>query len=85
LSSIGEQLMQCGVERGVAELRQRFGLDLADAFAGEREELADLDERARLAAVEPGAQYEDLALAGRERLELLDDLAGQQRVLCRVG
>jgi hypothetical protein len=52
--------------RGVAELRQRAGLELADALAGEAEVAADVVERARLAVEQAEAQLEDDPLALRQ-------------------
>ena len=77
--SDGEEVAGAGVGRRVTQLAHRPGLDLADALPGEVEVLADLFERARLAAVETEAQREDLALTLVERGEQLLDLVGQQR------
>src|SRR5207245_439699 len=74
-----EQVAGAGVGGRVAQLRHRARLDLTDALTREVEVLADLLERARLAAVEPEAQREDLALPLVERGEELLDLVGQQR------
>src|SRR5208282_3927947 len=59
--------------RSLAELAQRFGLDLADALAGDRELLADFLEGA--IALQPNSEPhpEDLLFARGERRE---DLAG---------
>src|SRR5215210_2664035 len=77
--SIEEQLAERGGECRVPQLRQRSGLDLADAFARQVEVGADLSERARFTAVEARAQHEDVALALREWRQMLEDLVGQQR------
>src|SRR3954454_20049753 len=64
--------------RGVAQLRERLGLDLADPLAGEAELLADLVERARLAVGETEAQRDDRGLALGQRLEDAVELALEQ-------
>src|SRR3954463_12560232 len=64
--------------RGVAQLRQRLGLDLADPLAGETELLADLVERAWLTVSQAEAQCHDRGLALRQRLEHAVELALQQ-------
>ncbi len=74
----GEQVAGAGVGARVTQLRHRPGFDLTDAFPGEVEVLADLFERARLAAVETEPQREDLALALVERCEELFDLGRQE-------
>ena len=74
----GEQVPGAGVGRGVAQLRHRPGLDLADPLTGQVEVLADLFERAGLAPVEAEAQLEDLLLTGVERRQQAADLVGQQ-------
>src|SRR5438445_12720567 len=74
-----EQVACAGIGARVPQLRHRPRLDLADALTGQVEVLADLFERARLAAVEPEAQRQDLPLALVERCEQLLDLGGQER------
>src|SRR5437588_6009932 len=74
----GEEVARAGVARGVAQLRHGPGLDLADALAGQVEVLADLLERAGLAAVEAEAQLEDLALPLVERGQQPGDLLGEE-------
>jgi Holliday junction resolvasome RuvABC ATP-dependent DNA helicase subunit len=53
----------------VAELAQGLGLDLADAFAGDREVLADLLQGVLAAAPQPEAHLDHLLLAGSQGLE----------------
>ena len=47
----------------LAQFGQRFGFDLADAFAGDAEFLADFFERVALAVFQAEAQFEYLLLA----------------------
>src|SRR5262249_38236264 len=61
------------------ELLERVVLDLADAFAGDAEGLADLLERARLRAVQPESQLDDAPLALRQRRQRLLDVGATQR------
>src|SRR4051794_8343633 len=62
------------------QLHERPRFDLADALARDPEGATDLLERAGVAAVEPVAQLEHLALAMRERREhVLELLAAQLR------
>src|SRR5581483_11296849 len=74
----GEEVARTRVAAGVAQLRHRPRLDLADALAGEVEVLADFLEGAGLAAVEAEAEAEDLALALVEGAEELGDLFGEE-------
>src|SRR6476469_4466880 len=53
----------------VAELAQRFRLDLADALARDREVLADLLERVLAAVAHAEPHLDHLLLARRQRLE----------------
>src|SRR5262249_59612175 len=53
----------------VAQLAQRFGLDLPDALAGDREVHADLLERVVPALPDAEAEPEHLGLARREGAE----------------
>src|SRR3990172_12346994 len=55
--------------RGMAQLAQRLGLDLADALAGDREILPDFFERVLAAVRETEPKPEDFLLARRERVE----------------
>ncbi len=57
-----EQVARPGVRGGVAKLRHRPGLDLANPLPGEVEVLTNLLERPRLAPVQSEAQPQDLAL-----------------------
>ena len=70
--------MELANTRRVTHFPQRFGLDLADAFAGDFELFADLFERARLAPVETETQLENFALALVEGSEQARDLFGEQ-------
>src|SRR3990172_11250915 len=63
--------------RGVAELPEGFGLDLADALAGDGEVLADLLEGVLAAVGEAEAEAEHLLLARRERVQHLVGLLSQ--------
>ena len=63
----------------MAQLAQRLGLDLADAFARDVELLADLLERAGTAVLDAEAELEDLLLARGEGGEHVHELLLQQR------
>src|SRR5262245_8937017 len=63
--------------RGMAELAQRLGLDLADALARHREVLADLLQRVLAAVGQAEAQAQHLLLARRERVQHLVRLLAQ--------
>src|SRR5262245_18735568 len=65
-----QKRLQLPRPRRVAELAESLGFDLADAFAGDGEVLADLFERV-LAAVRAEAEshLDDLLLARRQRLQ----------------
>src|SRR5713226_8051232 len=52
--------------RGVAQLAQRLGFDLADTFTGEGERLAYFLERMLAAVLKPEAHLDDLFLARGE-------------------
>ena len=68
----------------MTEFRHRTRFDLADPLSGQREEGADLFERARLAPVEAEAQLENLSFALVERFEEMGDLGPQHgRERCR--
>src|SRR4051812_3695235 len=77
--SDGEEVAGAGVARRVAQLAHRPGFDLADPLTGQVEVLADLFQRARLAAVEAEAELQDLPLTLVERRQQPGDLVGQQR------
>jgi hypothetical protein len=49
----------------VAQFGHGSSLELSDSFSGEVEVLADLFKGAGFAAIEPEAQRDDLAFAGR--------------------
>jgi hypothetical protein len=53
----------------VLELADRLGLDLANAFAGDLEDLTHLFERVGVAVADAVAELDDLALAVGQRLE----------------
>ena len=74
-----EEVASAGVAARVAQLRHGAGLDLADALPGQVEVLADLFERAGLAAVEAEPELQDLALTVVEGGEQPVDLIGEQR------
>src|SRR5579884_2440286 len=65
---------------GVPQLAQRLGLDLADALARYREMLADLFQRMLAAVLQPEAHFDDLLLAGAERLQHLRGLLPQVEI-----
>src|ERR1700690_4193327 len=52
---------------GMTELSQRFGFDLADAFPGHCERLADFLERVLAAVFQPKTHLDDLLFARRQR------------------
>jgi hypothetical protein len=60
----------------VAQFCHGVGLDLSDSLAGEAKVVADFFEGARLTAVEPEPQGDDLAFAGREPCQEFGDLGG---------
>src|SRR5919198_3659246 len=55
--------------RGMAQLTQRLGLDLTDAFASDGEGLADLFQRVLAAILQAEAHFDDLLLARGERAQ----------------
>src|SRR5262245_27190136 len=55
--------------RGMAQLAQRLGLDLADALAGHGEVLAHLFQRVLAAVAEAEAHLDHLLLARSQRLQ----------------
>src|SRR2546422_940649 len=63
--------------RWMAQLPQRLGLDLPDAFAGDCEVLADLLQGVLAAVGEAEAQAQYLLLAGRQRVQDLVGLLAQ--------
>src|SRR5690349_3702920 len=69
---------QLAAAGGMAELAQRFGLDLPDALARDVELLAHLFERAVATVDEPEAQLEHVALALGEAVEHAVHLLAQQ-------
>src|SRR5437762_6080946 len=64
-----EEGTQLARTRGVPQLAQRFRFDLADAFAGNGERLADFFERVLAAVVQAKPHLDDFFLAWRQRLQ----------------
>src|ERR1019366_8357567 len=62
----------------VAEFAEGFGLDLADALAGDLVLVADFLERARVAVVQAVTEFQNPALALRQAAEDLAELAPEQ-------
>ena len=58
-----EIIAQLAAAIGMSQLAQRLGLDLADAFACDTEELADLFERVAFAIAQPKAHLQHFAFA----------------------
>jgi hypothetical protein len=58
----------------MTQFAQRLGFDLADAFAGDRERLADFFQRVLGAVFQPEAHLDDLLLARRQRAQHLRGL-----------
>src|SRR5262245_17263296 len=58
---------------GLLELADGFGFDLADAFAGDFENVANLFQRVAVAVAQAVPQLDDLALAVAQGLEHLVD------------
>lgn len=75
LPQVLAQLVAAG---GVAQAAERLGLDLADAFAGHAEGLADLFERERGAVDQAEAVGEHLLLALRQAAQRRADRVSQQ-------
>ncbi len=69
----------------MAELAQRLGFDLADAFAGHAEILAHFLERAGTPVYQAEAQPQHHFLPGGQRVEHAHQLLAQQRVRRGVG
>src|SRR6266496_5753054 len=61
--------LQLARPRGMPQLAERLGLDLADALAGDREALAHLLEGVLGAVAQPEAHLDDPLLAGGQGLE----------------
>src|SRR5436190_24238669 len=64
-----EKCAQLAAPRRMPQLSERLGLDLPDAFAGDREALADFFECVLAAVADAEAHLDDLLLARRQRLE----------------
>src|SRR5205085_11750215 len=75
----GEESAGAHLDGRVAQAGERACLDLAYPLATEVDELADFVGGARLAAVEPESEREDVALPLVEHREELLDLGGQHR------
>src|SRR6202161_1057851 len=71
--------------RWMAQLAQRFRLDLADAFARYRERLADFFERVLAAIIETKTHLDDFFFARRQRLQHRGRLLFQIEVDDRIG
>src|SRR5208283_4709914 len=69
----------------MAQLSQRFGFDLADAFASYCERLADFLQRVLRTVFEPEAHLDDLLLARRQRAQHLRSLVFEVDVDYRFG
>ncbi len=67
VGAVEEAFELAGADR-VLELADGLGLDLADALAGDFEDLADLFERVGVAVADAVAELDDLALAVGQRL-----------------
>lgn len=61
-----QELLQDGRAGGVAQFFERLVLDLADAFAGHLEDIADLFEGAVVAVIDAKTEADDAFLAGGE-------------------
>ena len=68
----------------MAQLPQRFRLDLADPLAGDIELPSYLFERARSAVVQAKAQTQYLLLPLGQRIEHFHELFMQQCIGCRI-
>src|SRR5208337_5402898 len=60
--------------RWMPQLSQRLGLNLPDAFAGDRERLSDLLQRVLRTVFQPEAHLDDLLLARCQRTQHLRSL-----------
>src|ERR1700686_2840333 len=65
--------------RGVAELAQSLGLDLADALPGHPESFPHFFQRALVPVTEPEAELEHTPLARGQRVEKILDIQVQHR------
>src|SRR5450631_1498354 len=64
-----EKVAQLAAARRMAQLADRLGLDLANAFAGDPEPFTDLIEGTLLTVGEPETQLQDTPFARRQRVE----------------
>src|SRR4051794_11502363 len=78
-------VLELPAPRGMAQLAQRLGLDLADPLAGDVELLADLLEGPGAAVLEAEAELQDAALAAGQRVEHCLHLLLEQLVGGRLG
>src|SRR6266542_186900 len=69
----------------MTQFAQRFGFDLPDALARDREILSDFFQRVLAAVLQSETHFNDLLLAGRERLQYLRRLLAQVQVDHCVG
>src|SRR5579883_2862793 len=79
-SDLIEVVLQLAAARGMPQLAQRLGLDLADALARHLEFLADFFQRAGPPAVQAEAHLQHAALALAQRVQHLFDLFAQHLV-----
>src|SRR5688572_3305469 len=70
--------------RRVTQLAEALGFDLADAFAGDLELLADFFQGAGIAIHQAEAEFENLALALGEAAEDILELAFEEAVAGHV-
>src|SRR5262249_18985053 len=75
-----EERAQTVAAAGVAQLAQRLGLNLPDAFAGDREMLANFFERMLAAVLQTEAHLDDLFFARAQGLQNLGGLLAQIEV-----
>src|SRR3954451_18736279 len=80
-----EKRLELAASRGMPQLAQRFGFDLADPLARYREALADLLERVLAAVAHAEPHLDHLLLARRQRLQHLIRLFLQVQIDHRVG
>src|SRR2546427_2744851 len=80
-----EEGTECARARGLAQLAERFGFDLADTLTGEGKRLAHFPKRVLTAVLQPEAHLDDLFLARRECLEHRGGLFFEVQVDDRVG
>jgi len=74
-----EKAVELADARWVAHLAERLGLDLADAFAGDFELLADFLEGAAITIDQAETERQHAAFAFGERVEHVDNFFAQER------